>query len=114
MMEGVSNEAALPRRASDAGQSLLDYDSNQVTIEGHTDLAFSDEVATRFRAYGWNVQHVGERQRHRKDGGSAQEDSNNPKSAPTLIIVESHIGYGAPQQATTPAPLMASRSELRR
>ena len=58
MMEGVSNEAA-----SFAGHLMLGnlcwfYDSNRVTIEGHTDLAFSDDVAARFLAYGWNVQHA--------------------------------------------------------
>ena len=60
MMEGVSSEAA-----SFAGHQMLGnlcwiYDSNRVTIEGHTDLAFSDDVAARFLAYGWNVQRVGD------------------------------------------------------
>jgi hypothetical protein len=60
MVEGVSSEAA-----SFAGRQMLGnlcwfYDSNRVTIEGHTDLAFSDDVAARFLAYGWNVQHVGD------------------------------------------------------
>ena len=60
MMEGVASEAA-----SFAGQQMLGnlcwiYDSNRVTIEGHTDLAFSDDVAARFLAYGWSVEHVGD------------------------------------------------------
>src|SRR5580700_7970647 len=60
MMEGVASEAA-----SLAGHLALDnlcwiYDSNRITIEGHTDLAFSDDVAARFRAYGWNVERVGD------------------------------------------------------
>jgi transketolase len=60
MMEGVSSEAA-----SFAGHQMLGnlcwiYDSNRITIEGHTDLAFSDDVASRFLAYGWNVEHVGD------------------------------------------------------
>ncbi len=60
MMEGVSSEAA-----SFAGHQMLGnlcwiYDSNRITIEGHTDLAFSDDVAARFLAYGWNVQRVGD------------------------------------------------------
>src|SRR6195256_5205353 len=60
MMEGVSSEAA-----SFAGHQMLGnlcwiYDSNRVTIEGHTDLAFSDDVAARFLSYGWNVQRVGD------------------------------------------------------
>jgi len=80
MMEGVSNEAASLAGHLMLGNLCWIYDSNQVTIEGHTDLAFSDEVATRFRAYGWNVQTRRRRQRHEKDGGSAQEIQNNPKS----------------------------------
>jgi len=60
MMEGVTNEAA-----SFAGHQMLGnlcwvYDSNRITIEGHTDLAFSDDVAARFLAYGWNVERVGD------------------------------------------------------
>jgi transketolase len=60
MMEGVSNEAA-----SLAGHLQLDnlcwvYDNNHVTIEGHTNIAFRDDVASRFLSYGWNVQRVGD------------------------------------------------------
>ena len=98
MMEGVSSEAA-----SLAGHLRLSnlcwiYDSNRVTIEGHTDIAFTEDVAARFLAYGWNVPRVTdandmellERAYH---GFLRTEDR------PTLIIVHSHIGYGAPAQA---------------
>ena len=78
------------------------YDSNRVTIEGHTDLAFSDDVAARFLAYGWNVLRVGDvndLERLRE----AIEIFRRTKDAPTLIIVESHIAYGAPHKHDTSA-----------
>jgi transketolase len=102
MMEGVSSEAA-----SFAGHQMLGnlcwiYDSNRITIEGHTDLAFSDDVAARFLAYGWNVQHVGDAndaERLRQ----AIEVFKRTDDVPTMIIVDSHIGYGAPHKHDTSA-----------
>ena len=97
MMEGVSSEAA-----SWAGHLGLDnlcwiYDSNRITIEGSTDLAFSDDVGARFASYGWNVQHVTDAndldQLHR-----AFRNFADTKSQPTFIIVDSHIGFGAPHK----------------
>jgi len=73
-----------------------------VTIEGHTDLAFSDDVAARFLAYGWNVLRVGDvndLERLRQ----AIENFRRTKDTPTLIIVESHIAYGAPHKHDTSA-----------
>src|SRR3984893_15907543 len=97
MMEGISSEAA-----SLAGHLRLSnlcwiYDSNRVTIEGHTDIAFTEDVAARFLAYGWNVQRVTdandtERLERAYHGFLSTEDR------PTLIIVHSHIGYGAPHK----------------
>jgi transketolase len=102
MMEGVSNEAA-----SFAGHQMLGnlcwiYDSNRVTIEGHTDLAFSDDVAARFLAYGWNVQRVGDAN-DRERLAQAIDIFKQTDDVPTLIIVESHIGYGAPHKHDTSA-----------
>jgi transketolase len=102
MMEGVSSEAA-----SFAGHQMLGnlcwiYDSNRITIEGHTDLAFSDDVAARFLAYGWNVLHVGDAndtERLRQ----AIETFRRTSDVPTLIVVDSHIGYGAPHKHDTSA-----------
>src|SRR5579872_7335913 len=100
MMEGVSSEAA-----SFAGHQMLGnlcwfYDSNRVTIEGHTDLAFSDDVAARFLSYGWNVEHVGD-VNDRERLTQAIENFRRSADVPTLIIVESHIGYGAPHKHDT-------------
>jgi transketolase len=102
MMEGVASEAA-----SFAGHQMLGnlcwiYDSNRVTIEGHTDLAFSDDVAARFLAYGWNVQRIGDANDTR-GLAEAIEVFRSTHDAPMLIIVESHIGYGAPHKQDTSA-----------
>jgi transketolase len=99
-MEGVSGEAA-----SLAGHLKLSnlcwiYDSNRITIEGHTSLAFSEDVATRYRGYGWNVTHVTDA--NDIDALMKAFDSfHNTKDRPTLIIVDSHIAYGAPHKQDT-------------
>ena len=102
MMEGVSNEAASLAGHQMLGNLCWFYDSNRVTIEGHTDLAFSDDVAARFLAYGWNVQRVGD-VNDLERLGEAIETFHRTRDAPTLIIVESHIGYGAPHKHDTSA-----------
>ena len=102
MMEGVASEAA-----SFAGHQMLGnlcwiYDNNRVTIEGHTDLAFSEDVAARFLAYGWNVQKVGDAN-DRERLAEAIASFRRTDTVPTLIIVDSHIGYGAPHKHDTSA-----------
>jgi transketolase len=102
MMEGISNEAA-----SIAGHLKLSnlcwiYDNNHITIEGNTSLTFSDDVGTRFLAYGWNVIRV-------SDANDldmlerAFQTFQQTHDRPTLIIVDSHIGYGAPHKHDTNA-----------
>jgi transketolase len=102
MMEGVSSEAASLAGHQMLGNLCWIYDSNRVTIEGHTDLAFSDDVAARFLAYGWNVQRVGD-VNDRERLAQAIEVFRRTDDVPTLIIVESHIGYGAPHKHDTSA-----------
>jgi len=102
MMEGVSSEAA-----SFAGHQMLGnlcwiYDSNRITIEGHTDLTFSENIAARFLAYGWNVEHVGDANDTDRLA-EAFESFHRTEDVPTLIIVDSHIGYGAPHKQDTSA-----------
>src|SRR2546427_651777 len=102
MMEGISGEAA-----SLAGHLKLNnlcwiYDNNKITIEGSTDLAFSDDVATRFIGYGWNVTRVGDAN-DLAMLGRAFETAKATPDRPTLIIVDSHIGYGAPHKQDTHA-----------
>jgi transketolase len=102
MMEGVTSEAA-----SIAGHLKLDnlcwiYDNNRITIEGHTSLAFSEDVATRFLGYGWNVLRVADA----NDLAMlrrAIDTFKHTTDRPTLIIVDSHIGYGSPNKQDTHA-----------
>jgi transketolase len=102
MMEGISGEAA-----SLAGHLKLSnlcwiYDNNKITIEGHTALAFSEDVATRFIGYGWNVTRVGDA----NDLDMLERAINvfkNSTDRPTLIIVDSHIAYGVPGKQDTHA-----------
>ncbi len=100
MMEGISSEAA-----SVAGHLRLSnlcwvYDNNHITIEGKTDLAFDEEVGTRFKAYGWDVTHV-------LDANDldalayAFRHALSVTDRPKLIIVDSHIGYGSPNRQDT-------------
>src|SRR5437867_1053244 len=95
MMEGVSYETA-----SIAGHLRLSnlcwiYDNNRITIDGSTSLTFSDDVATRFISHGWNVTRVGDAN-DLEMLTRAFETFEREDSRPTLIVVDSHIGYGAP------------------
>jgi transketolase len=101
MMEGVASEAASLAGHLMLGNLCWIYDSNQVTIEGHTDLALSEDVAARFRAYGWNVLRVGDA--NDTERLATAIETFRVGEAPTLIIVESHIGYGAPHKHDTSA-----------
>src|ERR1022692_1672309 len=102
MMEGVTGEAA-----SLAGHLKLSnlcwiYDNNHITIEGHTALAYSDDVATRFIGYGWNVTRVGDAN-DQEMLSRAFKVFKATTDRPTLIIVDSHIAYGAPNKQDTSA-----------
>lgn len=97
MMEGISHEAA-----SLAGHLKLSnlcwiYDNNRITIEGSTELAFSEDVATRFIAYEWNIVRVGDAN-DLEMLERAFHTFENTNDRPTLIIVDSHIGYGSPNK----------------
>jgi transketolase len=102
LMEGVSNEAA-----SIAGKQRLDnlcwiYDNNHITIDGRTEIAYTDDVAARFQGYGWNVERVGDAndlELLTRAFAAFREE----KDRPTLIVVDSHIGYGSPHKVDTAA-----------
>src|SRR5450759_2481822 len=102
MMEGITSEAASLAGHLMLGNLCWIYDSNRITIEGHTDIAFSDDVAARFLAYGWNVERVGDANDTERIAQAA-EIFRRTTDVPTLIIVESHIGYGAPHKHDTSA-----------
>jgi len=100
MMEGISNEAASLAGHLKLGKLCWIYDSNLVSLEGRTELAFTEDVATRFLGLGWNVLHV----RDANDDQAvlrAFELAKAETGRPSLIIIESHIGYGAPHKQDT-------------
>lgn len=102
MMEGVSAEAASLAGHLRLGNLCWIYDNNKITIEGHTNWAFTEDVATRFIAYGWNVTRVGDA----NDVEMLERAFRTFKSTrdrPTLIIVDSHIAYGSPNKQDTSA-----------
>ena len=102
MMEGISSEAA--SLAAHHGLSNLTwiYDSNRVTIEGHTDIAFTEDVAARFLGYGWNVIIVADaNDLDAVERAFAQAKAEHGR--PSFILVHSHIGYGSPHREDTPA-----------
>ena len=102
MMEGVGSEAA-----SLAGHLALDdlcwiYDNNHITIDGKTRITFTEDVAARFLAYHWNVLRVGDAN-DLKSIEEALAVFRKTKDRPTLIILDSHIGYGSPHKVDTSA-----------
>jgi transketolase len=100
MMEGISSEAA-----SLAGHLGLDnlcwvFDNNHITIEGNTRITFTEDITARFKAYGWNVLRIGEANDIDKIEGALQVFQGTT-GRPTFIILDSHIGYGAPHKQDT-------------
>src|SRR5881397_3400461 len=101
MMEGVASEAA-----SLAGHLGLDnlcwvYDNNHITIEGNTNITFTEDIASRFLGYGWNVLRVGDANDLERIE-DALEIFRQTKGRPTFIVLDSHIGYGSPHRQDTP------------
>jgi transketolase len=97
LMEGVSSEAASLAGHQGLGKLVYLYDDNHISIEGHTDLAFSEDVERRFTAYGWQVLRVG-------DGNDleaiarALEAARDEESRPSLIMVRTRLGYASPKE----------------
>jgi transketolase len=102
MMEGISGEGASLAGHLKLANLCWIYDNNRITIEGNTALAYSDDVATRFMGYGWNVTRVGDAN-DLELLERAFRTFKNEKERPTLIIVDSHIAYGAPNKQDTSA-----------
>ena len=102
LMEGVGSEAASLAAHLGLHNLCWIYDNNHISIEGDTRITFTEDVATRFMGYGWNVLRVGDANdmdRIRK----AVDVFHKTKGRPTLIILDSHIGYGAPHKQDTSA-----------
>jgi len=103
LMEGASHEAASLAGHLGLGKLIWIYDDNRITIDGSTDLAYSDDATRRFEAYGWHVTHVGDRANDLEALRRALEDARSEGERPSLVIVRSHIGYGAPGKQDTAA-----------
>ncbi len=105
-MEGVSHEAASLAGHLGLGRLLAFYDDNHITIDGPTELAYSDDVQGRFEAYGWRVRNLGE-MANDVDGLEAAvrealaEPADGPGAQPTLLILRSHIGWPSPHLTDT-------------
>ncbi|MFV2041001.1 MAG: transketolase family protein, partial [Candidatus Hydrothermarchaeales archaeon] len=97
LMEGVASEAASLAGTLKLGKLIYLYDDNHISIEGGTDIAFTENVRERFTAYGWHVQKV-------SDGNdldaieSAVKKAQKVKDQPSLVIVRTHIGFASPKQ----------------
>ncbi|MEO5989037.1 MAG: transketolase [Candidatus Eisenbacteria bacterium] len=99
MMEGLSHEAASLAGHLGLGNLVLFYDDNRITIEGETDLAYSDDAAKRFEAYGWHVERANAYDHEAI--ATAISRSLTETTRPSLVILKSHIGYGAPHKQDT-------------
>jgi transketolase len=100
LMEGVSNEAASIAGTLGLGKLVYYYDDNNITIDGTTWISFTEDRGARFEAQGWHVQHVHDA----NDVGALREATANAQAEtqkPSLIVVRSHIGYGAPHAVDT-------------
>jgi transketolase len=100
MMEGISQEAASVAGHLKLSNLLWVYDSNRITIEGSTDLAFSDDTAARFRSYGWHTIDLPDANDTAAFAGAVRA-AQAVTDRPTLIVVHSHIGWGAPKKQDT-------------
>ena len=98
LMEGVSAEAASLAGHLRLGNLICLYLDNKITIEGDTSLAFTEEVATRYLSYGWQVQHV-EGENLADIDRAIEKAKHSPR--PSLILARSHIGFGAPNKQDT-------------
>lgn len=115
-MEGASHEAASLAGHLGLGKLIVLFDDNKITIEGSTDLAYSEDVAKRFESYGWHVQNIGDVANDLDKLESAFGDAKVESGKPSLVILRSHIGFGSPKFVDTAtahgAPLGEEEIEL--
>jgi transketolase len=100
LMEGVSHEAASFAGHNGFGKLIGFYDDNRITIDGSTDLSYSDDAEKRFTGYGWHVLHLPDV----NDLGAIDRvvaEAKAQKDRPTLVITRTHIGYGSPNKQDT-------------
>ena len=102
LMEGISHEAASFAGHFKLGKLIGFYDDNHITIDGSTDLTFTDDTARRFEAYGWQVLRIGD-VNHLSQIDSAVDQARADATRPTLIVTRTHIGFGSPNKQDTSA-----------
>jgi transketolase len=100
-MEGISGEAASLAAHWGLGKVIALYDDNHISIDGSTDIAFTEDVCARFEAYGWHVQHVENGNTDLDAIAKAIESAKAVTDKPSLIKVTTTIGYGSPNKADT-------------
>src|SRR3954468_21492397 len=100
IQEGVTSEASSLAGHLGLGKLIVFYDNNHIQLAGETAMAFSEDVAKRFEAYGWHVEDVGE-DLSPDNLERATRAANEVTDRPSLVIVRSHIGYGAPHAQDT-------------
>ncbi len=102
LMEGVASEAASIAGHLKLSKLVYLYDDNHISIDGNTEITFSEDVGKRFEAYGWYVQHVSDAD-NLNELQEAVERARKNGERPSLVLVRSHIGYGSPKQDTSAA-----------
>jgi len=101
LMEGASHEAASIAGHLGLGKLIYLYDNNHITIEGDTDLAYSDDVAKRFESYHWHVQDLGDVANDIDKISAAFDQAKAVTDKPSMILLRTHIGYGSPNKHDT-------------
>jgi transketolase len=101
LMEGASHEAASIAGHLGLGKLIYLYDNNHITIEGDTNLTYSDDVAMRFKSYHWHVQDLGESANDISTISEAFQKAKSVTDKPSMIILRTHIGYGSPNKQDT-------------
>jgi transketolase len=101
LMEGASHEAGSLAGHLRLGKLIVFYDDNRITIDGATDLTYSDDAAARFASYGWHVQDLGDAANDLQALNGAVDSARSETERPSLIIVRSHIGFGSPNKQDT-------------
>lgn len=116
LMEGASHEAASLAGHLGLGKLICLYDNNYITIEGHTNITYEDDVAKRFEAYHWHVQDLGDQGNDLEAISAAFQKAREVTDKPSMILLRTHIGFGSPNKQDTPAahgsPLGAEEIKL--
>lgn len=102
LMEGASHEAASLAGHLELGKLICLYDDNHISIEGNTSITYTEDVARRYSAYHWHVQDLGEKGNDLRAISDAFEKAKAVTDQPSLIILRTHIAYGAPNKQDTP------------